>query len=225
MARKQNGHFNKFLNLIGLVDDAPQREAYDDYNSENYGRPSTYMPSRQRAGDRNASSQQRSLPSTGSRNSSGQRAYGSYDDDRPSARRTTGSYENDFGAEYTSPSAPRASTRPRSRFEEPEEPVRENPSAQLPVRTARGTDAQRTVMFSLSNLRDANRVITALVKGNTIVMTIDTDDDLLRQRIVDTLAGAVFALKADIRKATDQTYVLAPRTASVRSSYEVDDRV
>ena len=79
-------------------------------------------------------------------------------------------------------------------------------------------------MFSLSNLRDANRVITALVKGNTIVMTIDTDDDHLRERIVDTLSGAVFALNADIRKATDQTYVLAPKTASVRTAYEVDDR-
>ena len=224
MARKQKGGFNKFLNMIGLVDDAPQREAYDDYSSDNYGRPSTYIPSRQRVGDRNASSQQRSLPSTGSRSSSGQRAYGSYDDDRSSARRTAGSYDNDFGAEYANPSAPRASARPRSRFEEPEEPVRENTAAQLPVRTARGAGAQRTVMFSLGNLRDANRVITALVKGNTIVMTIDTDDDLLRQRIVDTLSGAVFALNADIRKATDQTYVLAPKTASVRSAYEVDDR-
>ena len=224
MARKQKGGFNKFLNMIGLVDDAPQREAYDDYSSDNYGRPSTYIPSRQRAGDRNASSQQRSLPSTGSRSSSGQRAYGSYDDDRSSARRTAGSYDNDFGAEYTNPSAPRASARPRSRFEEPEEPVRENTSAQLPVRTARGAGAQRTVMFSLGNLRDANRVITALVKGNTIVMTIDTDDDHLRERIVDTLSGAVFALNAEIRKATDRTYVLAPKTASVSTAYEVDER-
>ena len=223
MARKQNGVFNKFLNAIGLVD-APQPETYDDYSADNYGRPSTYIPSRQRsAGDQNASVQRRSLPAQGSRSSSGQRTYGGYDDDRASTRRRTSSYD-DYGAEFTNPSAPRTPSRPRSRFEEPEEPVREAESEQLPARPVRSTGSQRTVMFSLGNLRDANRVITALVKGNTIVMTIDTEDDHLRERIVDTLSGAVFALNADIRKATDQTYVLAPKTASVRSAYEVDDR-
>lgn len=224
MARKQNGGFNKFLNIIGLVD-APQRETYDDYSSDNYGRPSTYIPSRQRStGDQNSSSQRRSLPAQGSRSSSAQRTYGGYEDDRASTRRRTSSYDDDYSTEYTAPAAPRSASRPRSRFEEPEEPVRESAPEQLPARSTRSSGTQRTVMFSLSNLRDANRVITALVKGNTIVMTIDTDDDHLRERIVDTLSGAVFALNADIRKATDQTYVLAPKTASVRSAYEVDDR-
>ena len=223
MARNQNGVFNKVLNFIGLVD-APKPEAYDDYSSDNYGRPSTYIPPRQRsAADQNASAQRRSLPAQGSRSTSGQRTYDGYDD-RASTRRRTSSYD-DYGSEYTTPAVPRTSSRPRSRFEEPEEPVREaDAGQQLPARPARSTGSQRTVMFSLGNLRDANRVITALVKGNTIVMTIDTDDDHLRERIVDTLSGAVFALNAEIRKATDRTYVLAPKTASVSTAYEVDDR-
>ena len=30
MARKQSGGFNRFLNLIGLVDDTPPRESYSE---------------------------------------------------------------------------------------------------------------------------------------------------------------------------------------------------
>ena len=79
-------------------------------------------------------------------------------------------------------------------------------------------------MFSLENLKDANMVITALVKGNTIVMTLNTDDEHLKERIVDTLSGAVFALDATIRKASYQSYLLAPKSVNVKAAYEVDDQ-
>jgi len=222
MARNQSGGgFNKFLNFIGLVDDQQPRDNYgDEYNSNSYGRPSTYVPPRQRTGDdsrRAGANVRRNIPAQGSRSSyGGQRTYGT-DDDQRYQRRDTG-----FGSNYNSGYSEPRSSRPRSRFEEDDEPQRAE-AAQQPRQAARPA-TNRTVMLSLNNLRDANKVITALVKGNTIVMTLEIDDERLRERIVDTLSGAVFALDANIRKATEQTYLLAPKTVNVKSAYEVDDR-
>ena len=57
-----------------------------------------------------------------------------------------------------------------------------------------------------------------------IRMTLDEIDPKLTQRAIDTLSGAVFALSATIRKASDRTYVLAPNTVEVNETYDVERR-
>ena len=44
------------------------------------------------------------------------------------------------------------------------------------------------------------------------------------KRQVDTLSGAVFALHATIRKASDKTYLIAPSGVEVNETYDVDRR-
>lgn len=228
MARKQNGGFNKFLNFIGLVDDNHgQDNRAETYNSENYGRPSTYVPPRQRTGDSRRTQPTRSLPAQGGRSNYGstRRGYDGEDSVRYNANRRGARFEEDYDydRDYDRDYDASRASRPRSRFEEDEETVQE---ALVPQsRPAPRSNANnRTVMFSLKTLRDANQVITALVKGNTIVMTLDTDDAHLTERIVDTLSGAVFALGATIRKASSKTYLLAPRSVNVKAAYEVEDQ-
>lgn len=214
MARKQSGGFNRFLNLIGLVDDTPPRESYsEEYDSAGYGRPSTYVPPRRSAAQPRPTAR-KSLPAQAGRSHSGaeRTTYGV--NDVPRRRRS-------YREEPETAFEPR--TAPRSRFEEDDEAPERTELPEPIARPARGV-SQRTVLASLNNLRDANRVITALVAGNMIVMTIATEDEGVRQRIIDTLSGAVFALGATIRKASEQTYVLAPRTVNVKSAYDVDDR-
>ena len=229
MARKQSGGLNKFLNFIGLVDDA--EPAYEnEYASENYGRPSTYIPQRQRAanaraaqpsGARNAqSASRRSLPAPGR---TSQRAYGE-DDYRPSRR---AAYEDDYADAPQAGSTVRSTARTdraRSRFEE-EPPRRAEAPAPLaaPQRT-RVSRPQRTVMRSLHGLEDCCDVIDNLIRGNTIVLTMDELDGHLMQRAVDTLSGAVFALHATIRKASDKTYLIVPSGVEVEETYDVDRR-
>jgi len=220
MARNQSGGFNKFLNFIGLVDDDRSENRVDEYGSGDYGRQSAYTPSRQRSGA-SSSSGRRSIPAQGSRSnygSSGSRRSYADEDSRYSSSRRSGRFE-DANQDFAPQQRP---TRSRSRFEENDESVETMPVPAQPQRPGRNTG--RTVMFSLANLKDANMVITALVKGNTIVMTIDTEDEHLKERIVDTLSGAVFALDATIRKASYQTYLLAPKSVNVRAAYEVDDQ-
>ena len=83
---------------------------------------------------------------------------------------------------------------------------------------------QRTLMCSLNTLEDCCDVIDSLIAGNVVVLTLDEIDPKLTQRAIDTLSGAVFALSATIRKASDRTYVLAPNTVEVNETYDVERR-
>ena len=77
----------------------------------------------------------------------------------------------------------------------------------------------RTVMYSLHSLEDCCEVIDQLIANNTVVLTMDELDGRLLQRAVDTLSGAVFALHASIRKASDKTYLVAPMSVEVNEAY------
>ena len=170
MARTKSGGFNKFLNFIGLVDDAePSYE--NEYASENYGRASTYVPQRQRANARPTQSapapRRSSAPSRSTRTSGDDRGYSErsysassrysdrYDDrsaraddgyaDEPRPARRA-AYDDGYAAEASRTSR---TERPRSRFEE--EPARrvERTEAPVPVQRTRISRPQRTVMFSV----------------------------------------------------------------------------
>lgn len=197
MARKQGG-VNKFLNFIGLVDDeAPQRSTAEEYD-DGYGRPSTYVPKQQRS--RTEDTRRRTIVRDERPRTSSESRYGSTRVPTPSSRRTS-------GYDYT----PRES----SRFGGYEAPA---------PRTQTRAQRQRTMMCSLNTLEDCCDVIDSLIEGNVVVLTLDEIDPKLTQRAIDTLSGAVFALSATIRKASDRTYVLAPNTVEVNETYDVERR-
>jgi len=229
MSRNQSGGFNKFLNFIGIVDD----DRYDDdraesFGSGSYGRPAAYSPNnRQRTNSRAASgsnSRQRSIPAQASRSNYGApAARRPYDDDpRYNTARRSARFEEDSRDFAPQQRAPRA----RSRFEEAEEPAAETFNAPVPQparRPAPNTGA--TVMFPIRTLTDVNPVIKSLIRGDSIVMTLEADDAAMERRILDTLSGAVFALDATFRKPSknSNTYFLAPKSVSIKSAYELED--
>ena len=191
---RKQGGVNKFLNFIGLVDDEPQRAADDGY-ADNYGRPSTYVPRQQRS--RTEDTRRRTIVKD-ERGRNPER-YGSTRVTPPTSRRSsTSSYDYSY--------APRSSA-----YE---------PASTRPARAQR----QRTMMCSLNTLEDCCDVIDSLIAGNVVVLTLDEIDPKLTQRAIDTLSGAVFALNATIRKASDRTYVLAPSTVEVNETYDVERR-
>lgn len=249
MARKSGG-FNKILNFIGLVDDEDTNDTYgEEYQSGNYGRQQPYVPAanRQRpaAGGRQTASQQsrrtlpppqrtqsryddrqaarpsagRSLSAYDSRQARASRSYGEYDQDRSANRRTGGSrFADEVPAYDYSPRAAGA-----NRFND-EQPAGQLQQRQAPQRGARSGGRTRTVMFSLRTLEDCCAVIDELIANNTVVLTMDEMDGHLMQRAVDTLSGAVFALSANIRKASDKTYLITPMSVEVNEAYDVERR-
>lgn len=228
MARKQSGGFNKLLNFIGLVDDDPRDTYGEEYQSDNYGRQAAYTPVRssrngRTASSRNAQPARRSLPAPSRTNryddryERSDRASGGYDDYRASSRRPASRFEDD-GYDYmprTERAASRFAAEPSPRYEEPVQ-------REAPVRAMRVSQRSRTVMFSLHTLEDCCEVIDHLIANNTVVLTMDELDGRLMQRAVDTLSGAVFALHASIRKASDKTYLIAPMSVEVNEAYDVD---
>ena len=233
MARNKSGAFNRLLNFIGLVDDGDSRDTYgEEYQNGNYGRQQAYTPARpQRSSSASSSrsssrqsTQRRSLPESrqsrfddrsSSRSSYSDRSQG-YDDFSSSARRSASRFDDGGYDDYT---VPRAS----SRFsEQPERrPVNNPPQVRQPSRV-RVSARSRTVMYSLHSLEDCCEVIDQLIANNTVVLTMDELDGRLMQRAVDTLSGAVFALHASIRKASDRTYLVAPMSVEVNDAYDVE---
>ena len=235
MARKQSGGFNKLLNFIGLVDDEDTQDTYgEEYSNDNYGRRASYTPARQQrttTSRQSASRQssQRRLPEGNTRSSRYESRYeGSrfddsrgqrnYDDYRSSERRSESRFD-DSG--YSA-----RSTRTSSRYSQQPDPRYNSnvPQRVAPQRSMRVSQRSRTVMYSLHSLEDCCEVIDQLIANNTVVLTMDELDGHLLQRAVDTLSGAVFALHASIRKASDKTYLVAPMSVEVNDTYDLDRR-
>lgn len=231
MARKKNGGFGKVLEFIGLVDDGDARDTYvDEYASDNYGRQQPYVPQRSRVPERprqeisrrypssnyeptRTPRMNRSAPAGGSRFDAGSFRQGG------SPRRSNAYVEqtNNRGGRYD------YSPRP-SRFGSVDDNAgaynNEEP-AMRPKRNA-APSRQRTVMFTLHALEDCCDVIDNLILNNTVVLTLDNLDVKLMQRAIDTLSGAVFALHATIRKASEHTYLIAPNSVEVNETYDMD---
>ena len=232
MARNKSGGFNKLLNFIGLVDDEETRDTYgEEYSSDSYGRKAAYTPARPRS---SASSRQTTArqaaptrrlapePAPRSRYESSRyenRTPRGYDDYRAAERRADSRFD-DSG--YTARTAPRTT----SRYAQPSESRYESapPARVAPQRQMRVSQRSRTVMYSLHSLEDCCEVIDQLIANNTVVLTMDELDGRLLQRAVDTLSGAVFALHASIRKASDKTYLVAPMSVEVNEAYDIDRR-
>ncbi len=230
MARNKSGGFNKLLNFIGLVDDEDTQDTYgEEYSSDNYGRRAAYTPARQQrtssVGSRSTpartSGTQRRLPENNARSSRyDNRAPRGYDDYRTGERRTASRFDDSSYA--APPRAPR-----QSRYSEQPDPRysgRNLPQRVSPQRSMRVSQRSRTVMYSLHSLEDCCEVIDQLIANNTVVLTMDELDGHLLQRAVDTLSGAVFALHASIRKASDRTYLVAPMSVEVNDTYDLDRR-
>ena len=254
MARKQSSGFNKLLNFIGLVDEEDTRDTYgEEYSSDSYGRRAAYTPARQsrsQAPSRAASPRQpasRRLPETAprsrydrsydggrdyesryssrydsrydSRRASEGRAPRAYDDYRPSERRSASRFD-DSGYD----ARPRTQAQPSRYSQQPDARYGGVPQRATMQRPARVSQRSRTVMYSLHSLEDCCEVIDQLIANNTVVLTMDELDGHLLQRAVDTLSGAVFALHASIRKASDRTYLVAPMSVEVNEAYDLDRR-
>lgn len=229
MARNKSGGFNKLLNFIGLVDDEDNQDTYgEEFSGDNYGRRAAYTPARQQRptagssrGTQSRPNNQRRLPENQPRSSRyDSRAPRGYDDYRAGERRTASRFD-DSG--YAAPRAPRQP----SRYTQQPDPRYENrnlPQRVSPQRSVRVSQRSRTVMYSLHSLEDCCEVIDQLIANNTVVLTMDELDGHLLQRAVDTLSGAVFALHASIRKASDKTYLVAPMSVEINDTFDLDRR-
>lgn len=241
MARsKSGGFFNKALEFIGLVDEEPQE--YPEDNAKDYSRrePPRSAPRSDRQGPRRSYTRPNETESRsyGSRRNDygprgeqpGDRRYrdgagrpGAEEPRRDRTERPQGSFRSGaqpggrgYSSRYSYDNV-RREQEARSRRQAP--PPRRDGAAPSGGERRRS----RTVMYSMHDFADCREVIKHLIAGNTVVLTLEEVNSDMSQRVLDTLSGAVFALKASIRRASDSTYLLAPSTVDVNEAYETED--
>ena len=81
-----------------------------------------------------------------------------------------------------------------------------------------------TMVYYISSLSECAAVIRDIIAGVSAVINFDGTDARTSQRIIDTVAGAAFALNAKVRKITDNTYIIAPESVNVNMSRHVERR-
>lgn len=94
----------------------------------------------------------------------------------------------------------------------------------MAVRENKPVHKADTMVYYISSLSECAAVIRDIIGGISAVINFDDTDDRMSQRIIDTLAGAAFALNAKIRKITDSTYLIAPENVNVNTSRHIDRR-
>jgi Uncharacterized protein conserved in bacteria len=148
------------------------------------------------------------------------------DDAPPDAPRRTGGqpldespsiYENRYSHSRGQDSAPRYGSEKRTRTGGSNVPANK-------LRQDQPVPRPDTMVYYLSSLSECATVIRDIIAGTSALVNFDDTDDRLSQRILDTLAGAAFALNAKVRKITDNTYLIAPENVKVNMSRHVERR-
>ena len=67
-------------------------------------------------------------------------------------------------------------------------------------------------------------VIDDLLENHSVLINLENLDLDEAQRIIDTLIGACYAINATIKKAAQQTYLLAPSTVEIAGTYADDGK-
>lgn len=153
----------------------------------------------------NASYEQERFTPAGRNSGAGNAAARERRQPNPAGDRNRNSARNTFGAQN-------ARKRPANSM-----PARRDPQSDMPVGSG-------TMVYYMHSLSECSNVIRDLIRGYSILLNLEEADTAQMQRIVDTLAGAAFALGAVIRKVSERTYIIAPKNVNVMTSDRFERR-
>jgi len=69
-----------------------------------------------------------------------------------------------------------------------------------------------------SSLGDATEIADSLKAGQTVVLNLDDVDDETAKRMIDYIAGVIYAINGTIERPSDRTFLLTPDGVSVDAS-------
>ena len=241
MARN-SGFFNRLLNVIGLVDDEPaeetaSRRVQPEDARARYGNTSSgtsYSRDRQGAGSYGSTGRaahyNQGVYQSGSARQEGPGAahsagYSSFE--RPSyeerAERNTGRQQADeldeLDFDYQPPQ--KAARQPGAQRSMRSAPSRRD---QGPAPAARTDSRHSMIVYYLHTLDECRGVISDLLENKSVLLNLENMDDRIIQRAIDTLGGAAFALNANLRRASDRTYLIAPNSVDIAYTNDSDRR-
>ncbi len=92
---------------------------------------------------------------------------------------------------------------------------------QQPGHSASGEYRQKTVIHYLRDINDCKAIIDDLLNDCQVVLNIEDADDGIKQRAIDMIYGAQYALHAKLRQVSRSTYIIAPQGVEVD---QIDNR-
>lgn len=99
-------------------------------------------------------------------------------------------------------------------------PVRDNVVPMTPRQDAEARKHSEMIVC-VRRLEDSQTIINALLDGRSLLLNLEEIDDTQRQRVIDMLGGAAFALRGKMIRVSHRTYLLAPSTVDVVNSTEM----
>lgn len=82
----------------------------------------------------------------------------------------------------------------------------------------------RMMIYQLTNYEDSRDVIDDLLEDRSVLINLENLGIDEAQRIIDTLIGACYAINATIKRAAQQTYLLAPASVEIAGTYADDGK-
>ena len=81
------------------------------------------------------------------------------------------------------------------------------------------------MIVCVRRVEDSQNIINSLIEGRSVMLNLEEIDDTQRQRVIDMLGGAAFALRGKMLRVSHRTYLLAPSTVDVVNSLEMRPNV
>lgn len=110
----------------------------------------------------------------------------------------------------------------------PHRPVRNEkasaPSKKIAVRDNALQPRADTKVYYLTEPGDCKGVIMDIINSTSAIVNLDNADDKSSQRIIDILSGASFALEGCVRKISNGTYLIAPKSRKVIEMRPIERR-
>ncbi len=72
-------------------------------------------------------------------------------------------------------------------------------------------------MVKPTRLADAQQIADHLKGGHTVVLNLDGLDDVAARRMLDYIAGVIYAVSGKIERPSDRTFLLTPSGVSIDS--------
>lgn len=86
------------------------------------------------------------------------------------------------------------------------------------VEAPQNAGALKMKMMRPTELENVIEVADCLKAGQTVVLNLDSVDSETAKRMIDYLAGVLYAIDGDIERPADRTFLLTPNGVSVDST-------
>lgn len=86
---------------------------------------------------------------------------------------------------------------------------------EIPVKREVEQSALQMKVVRPKKLNEATEIADSLKKGQTIVLNLDDLSDAHARRILDYIAGVIYAVNGKIERPSDRTFLLTPKGVNV----------